>query len=57
MDGENLTTDPKGKTEKANDSIIQYDAVHVTRGMTVYKIYDKDGPSLWDCLLESMGKM
>lgn len=36
---------------------IHYDSTEIINGVTVYKAYRKNGPSLWDCLLEAMGKV
>ena len=34
-----------------------YDAKEVIDDVTVYKVYKKGGPGLWDFLLQAMGKM
>ena len=34
-----------------------YDAKEVIDDVTVYKVYKKEGPDLWNCLLQAMGKM
>lgn len=49
----NKTADEIRQDENKNS----YDGTEVIDGITVYKSYRQDGNTLWECLLQAMGKM
>ena len=51
-----MLSQPENQENAGNDEPL-HDDLEIIDGVTVYKVYKKEGPDLWECLLQAMGKI